>query len=137
MPKSLDLSSLTRAERVVLTSAVLLVVNGFVPWWYRVTTQRGTHHYNAALTGFGVIAVAAGALAALSVLARTNIWPQPAPRADGSLYTVLGMVAVVSLVTELGRANSAWIGSYVGLGLAFVITAAGMTRRRQRRAGWQ
>jgi hypothetical protein len=135
--RSLDLSSLTRAEQVVLAASIALVVDGFVPWWYRIATSTGTYHYNAGLTGYGVIAVGAGALAAIIVLARTNIWPSPAPRSDGFAYTVLGLTAVGALVAQVSRAKAEWLGLYVGLGLAIVVTVAGLIRSRARRAGWQ
>ena len=137
MAKSLDLSSLTRAERVVFASAIALVVNGFIPWWYRLTTSRGTYTYNAGLTGYGVIAVSAAACVVIGVLARTNIWPEPAPRADGLIYAALGAIASVSILIGMADGGAEWIGSYVALALSLAITAAGYLRSRQRRAGWQ
>lgn len=137
MARSLDLSSLTRAEQLVLASGFLLALNGFIPWWYRVATATSTYTYNAGLTGLGVVVVATGAIAAIGVLGRTNIWPQPAPRADGMAYAVLGLVATVATLVEVSRSDAEWIGSYVALGLALVLTLAGFVRSRQRRAGWQ
>lgn len=96
MARGLDFSSLTRAERLVLASGALLFADGFVPWWYRVATPERTYAYNAGLTGWSVLAVAAGAAAAIAVLARAAIWPEPAPRRDGLLYVALGTLAIAA-----------------------------------------
>ncbi len=137
MAKTLDFSSLTRAERVVFVSAVALVVNGFIPWWYRVATTEGTYTYNAGLTGYGVFAVAAAAVVIAAVLGRTNIWPHSAPRGDGIAYAALGATASAALVAQMTSARGEWIGLYVGLALAVTLAVGGLLRTRQRRAGWQ
>lgn len=137
MSKSLDLSSLTRSERMVLTAGIALAINGFIPWWYRIQTANGTFTYNGGLTGYGVTAVAAGMLATIMVLARTNIWPRPAPRADGTIYAGFGLVSVSALAIQISRTDVNWIGIYVALAFAILLMIEGFVRRRERRAGWQ
>lgn len=134
--RGLDLSSLTRAERRVLASGGLLFLNGIVPWWYRTSTPSGSSSYNAGLTGWGTAAVLAGALAAVAVLARASVWPGPAPRWDGTLYTTLGAFALLALLVQLSRGRANWIGIYVALILAIALTRAGLRRRSERRSGW-
>lgn len=136
MGKPLDLSSLTRAERLVLASGALSLVNGIVPWWFRIHTMRRVYFHNAGLSSLSVVAVVAGALAGIAVLARAAIWPEPAPARDGAVYAGLGVIALVALVGEFARARSAWLGLYVGIAIAGALIFAGLRRRAERRAGW-
>jgi hypothetical protein len=134
--RGIDLSSLTRAERQILAAAVLQYVNGFVPWWYQAVTAHGTTRYNAGLTGWGVIAVVAAGLAAIAVLARASIWPEPAPRMDGIVYACLGAVPMIGLAVDAASRDGDWIGSWVAIALAAALVAAGLQRRQERRTGW-
>ena len=136
MARGLDFTSLTRAERSVLASGGLLFADGLIPWWYRAVTPQGTFSYNAGLTGLGAIAVLAGAVAAVAVLARAAIWPEPAPRRDGTAYAGLGLIALIVLVVQLARTRAEWIGIWVAIVFAIALVAAGLRRRVERRAGW-
>ena len=113
-----------------------LFASGFVPWWFRTTTVDGSTSYNAGLTDFTVVAVLAGAVAAIAVLARAAIWPEPAPDRDSILYGALGLVAVIALMLTALVRNGVWVGTYAGLALAGVLLLGGVRRRRERRAGW-
>lgn len=135
MARPIDFSALTRAERLVLASGALGLANGMFPWWYRATTSQGTYTYNSGLHGWGVVAVLAGAAAALGALARAWIWPRSAPRHDGTAYLVLATIALASLSGEVG-ARGSWIGVWVALALALALGAAALARRAERRRGW-
>ena len=120
----------------MFAGGVLLFANGFVPWWYRSVTASGTITYNAGLTNWSVIAVLAGAAAAIAILARAAIWPEPAPGRDGTVYTLLGLVALVTLVANALTGQGVWLGLYAGIGLASILVLGGTRRRRERRTGW-
>lgn len=134
--RGIDLSSLTRSERLVLAAAVLGYANGFIPWWYRAATAAGTVRFNAGLTTWGVLSVVLFGLVAIAVLGRAAIWPSPAPRADGLLYVGLGAAIVAGLMLDAAEWAAEWLGLYAGLGLAVVVVVAGGMRVRDRRAGW-
>lgn len=134
--RGIDLSSLTRAERLVLATGVALFASGFAPWWFRTATDDGAFTYNAGLTGWSVVAVGAAAFAAVAVLARAWIWPQPAPAKDGTLYALLALVATGAIVMELVTGVGAWIGTWTGLALAVVMLGGGLQRRIERARGW-
>lgn len=136
MARKIDFSTLTAAERAVIITGSLLFADGFIPWWYRISTSSGSFRYNAGFSGWGTAAVIAGAAAAVGVLLRAMIWPEPAPRRDGAVYALLGTTAMVSLLLQLARPGVEWIGLYVGLILACALTAAGIRRHRERRSGW-
>lgn len=136
MPKGIDLSSLSPAERMVLTSGGLLFCSGIVPWWYRAETPDGGYSYNAGLTGWGTAAVLAGAACAIGVLVRAARWPRGAPRIDGIAYTDLGALSVAALLIQSTRAQAIWWGFYVGLLLAALLAVGGIRRLLERRAGW-
>lgn len=136
MARPIDFSSLTRPERAVLVCSAALVVDGIVPWWFRVRTAQGAFSYNAGFTLPGIVAIAAAAAAGIAVIARAAIWPEPAPARDGALYTILGGVAAVSAAIEIARSRHTWIGPYVALLLALALASAGLRRRAQRKAGW-
>ena len=137
MGRGIDFTSLTRAERIVLLAGTLGFVNGFVPWWFRTTNSAGKHFgYNAGLNGWSTLAVAAAALAAVAVLARAAIWPEPAPHKDGLLYTALGAVSVIAVTIQIAQHRSTWIGIYVASVFAVLLAFGGMRRRRERARGW-
>lgn len=136
MARGLDLSALTRAERTVLIGGALLFANGFLPWWYRTQTIRGMVSYNAGLTGPAIVAVIAGALAAVAVLSRAAIWPEPAPAKDGLVYTLLGLLALGASIATATTDTDAWLGTYAGIILAAILTLGGLRRRRERAGGW-
>lgn len=136
MARGIDLSSLTRPERLVLASGAGQLLNGMIPWWYRVVTVDGRVSYNAGLRDWGVVAVLSGAAAAVLVLIRAAIWPEPAPRQDGLIYGALGLLGTVAITVQATRAEEAWIGLFIGLFLALVLAGAGVWRRSERRAGW-
>lgn len=120
----------------MLTSGAALFANGFIPWWYRVVTPERTYSYNAGLTGWGTVAVASGAVAALAVLLRAALWPEPAHPRDAVLYAALGALALVALGVQLLRTDADWIGVYVAITLAIALIVGGIRRRAERRAGW-
>lgn len=134
--RPIDFSSLTPAERTVFTGGALLFVDGFVPWWYRTAGPSGVVTYNAGLTDWSVVAVAAGAIAVVAILARAAIWPEPAPGKDGALYTLLGVTGFTTLVGQSLTGTGVWWGVYSGIGLSAILTLGGLRRRRERRAGW-
>lgn len=136
MASGIDFSSLSRAERRVLTTGILLFANGIIPWWYRLKIDEDTFTYNAGLAGLGLVACGCGGLAAIAVVLRANIWPNPAPAKDGTVYTGLGLVATTALVVELLSESARWLGLYVALTLAVVLAASGWLRRAERARGW-
>lgn len=137
MARGIDLSALTRAERVVLVAGIAGFLNGFVPWWYRVETSSKTFSYNAGLTGWSSIAVALCLLAALAAIARATAWPRSAPRWDAAAYMLLGAIAFDSIAAQANaQAGHQWIGLYVALLCALGLVAGGFLRKRERRKGW-
>lgn len=137
MARSIDLSSLTSPERTILISAIVLVVDAIIPWWYRIATPTGAYHYNAGLTGYGVLAFVAGLVAALIVIARASIWPEPAPTSDSIVYAVLGFIVTASILIQLAQERTGWIGAWIGLAAGLGIIVGAIRRRTRRRAGWQ
>jgi hypothetical protein len=136
-PRFLDPSSLTRAERIVAISAWLGVVNALLPWWYRAETDNGIQTHSAVITTGGTIAWACFGVAAVVILVRSWIWPDPAPHRDGAVYVLAGAGALVALSIQSFTLNSAWIGYIVAALLGMALTAGGLLRRRERRAGWR
>lgn len=136
MSRPLDLSSLTRAERAVLTFSVLAFVNGSIPWWYRTQGPGGTFLYGAALRPLSLIAVLCAIAALLIALSRAWIWPQPAPERDGLIYTLLGAFSAVAIIAQLIAGTAPWVGIGIGLLLSVGLTTAGVRRRRERAGGW-
>jgi len=134
--RPIDFSSLTGTERIVLGAGLGLAVNGFIPWWYRVATTDAVVSYNAGLSGWGIVAVPAGFVAMVVVGVRAAIWPEPAPKQDGAVYALLGVIALVALIVELTSTEAEWVGAYVAVFLAAVLTFAGVRRRLERRVGW-
>ena len=135
--RPVDFSALTRAERIVLVAGLAGFANGFVPWWYRVATLERTVSYNAGLTGWSLIAVAAFALAAGATLARATFWPRPAPRWDGTAYGVLALFAIDAIAVQSNvQLGSTWIGVYAELAFALALGTGGWLRRRERKRGW-
>lgn len=134
--KTLDPSTLSKPERIVAAASWLGVINAAIPWWFRAHTSSGTETFNAGLTYEGLLVYATFGAAAALVLIRAWIWPQPAPRRDGTLYALLGIGTLVALSARtLGGAGS-WIGPWVALVLSVAVTAAGFVRRRERQRGW-
>lgn len=136
-PKFLDPSSLTKAERLIAVGSWLGVVNAFVPWWFRAETAGGARTFTAGLSKAGTVAWLCFALAALLILGRSWIWPNPAPRRDGTLYALFGAGAAIALAVQGLRVGPLWIGFYVAILLAAVVFVGGMLRRNERRAGWR
>ncbi|MFN2613972.1 MAG: hypothetical protein ABR552_04035 [Actinomycetota bacterium] len=138
MSKKVELSALTRAERAVIFTGIASFINAMVPWWFRVYVARKHNWFtfNAGLNGWGTAVAAAGALGALLVLARAWIWPHPAPRLDGLLYTILGVVSLIATLVLVGDRGATWLGLYVGVVLASAMTVAGLMRRTERSHGW-
>jgi hypothetical protein len=134
--RPLDFSTLTSAERLVLMSGVLLFANGFLPWWFRATARGQARMYGAGLTGWGTIATLAGAAAAITVVARASIWPEPAPRRDGLLYSGFGGLASLALGAQLVLGSHNYLGVGAEAVFAKMLTAGGILRRRERRSGW-
>jgi hypothetical protein len=120
----------------VFVGAGLLFANGFVPWWFRSATSAGVVTYNAGLTGPTLIAVLSGAAAALAILGRAMIWPEPAPRKDSIVYVLLGVAAVAALVVGIMTMQGIWLGPYAGIVLAGIMILGGVRRARERRSGW-
>lgn len=135
--RRVDFSALTGAERIVLVAGVAGFVNGFPPWWYRIETVGRTLSYNAGLTGWGLIAVVACAVAAAGPLARASFWPRPAPRWDGTAYLVLALAALDAIAAQSGvHFGETWLGVYVELGCVAALGAGALLRRRERKRGW-
>lgn len=135
--RDLDPTALSPSERVIGAAAWLGVINTLVPWWFRATTETRTISYNAGLTAGGVATFVFLALAGLHVLARAWIWPRPAPRRDGIVYIALGVGALTALSVLNRAVDHSWIGYWVGVGIAGVVTIGGFARRRERLRGWQ
>jgi hypothetical protein len=119
---------LTAAERIVIQASAGLVIDGVVPWWYRVKSLSGTYNYNAGLHGWGVLAVGAGALALIVLGIRSVIWPRRAPRREGALYAALGAVATGAVIVQVLRSDSGWIGLYVAIALGVWLLTGGARR---------
>jgi hypothetical protein len=134
--RPLDFSALTRAERGVLLSGSLGLLNGLMPWWYRTNTAAGTFLYPASLRPLSLLAVTCCALAAVIALVRAWIWPEPAPSKDGLVYAALGALATGALLIELVTGTAPWVGIGLGLLLAAGLATAGVRRRQERTAGW-
>lgn len=136
MSRPLDLSSLTHAERAVLSLSAIAFLNGTLPWWYRTRGPNGTFLYGASLRPLSLIAVVCAVVAALVSLTRAWIWPQPAPARDGLIYTLLGATGTVALIAQVLTGTAAWVGIGIGLLLSAGLTTAGLRRRRERASGW-
>lgn len=134
--RPIDFSALTRAERGVLTSGTLGLLNGLMPWWYRTHSPAGTFLYPASLRGLSLLAVICCTLAALIALVRAWIWPEPAPARDGLVYAALGAISTAALVAQIVTGTAPWVGLGLGLLIAIGLTTAGVRRRRERTAGW-
>lgn len=113
------------------------VVNAFAPWWFRTVGETGTMSFNAGITSAGTAAWMCFGAAALIVLIRNWIWPDPAPQHDGALYAILGVCALVALSITSFTLESAWLGYYVAIGLATFLFIGGLLRRKERRSGWR
>lgn len=134
--RGVDFSSLTRAERTVLIGSGLLFANGFVPWWFRASVAGGAFTGNAGLSNPTFIAVLAGAVAAIAVLARAMIWPEPAPRKDSVVYLALGIAAGGATIVSLATRSGVWLGHYASLTLSAIVILGAVRRARERRSGW-
>jgi hypothetical protein len=134
--KFLNPFSLTKAERVVAVAAWVGVINAFVPWWFRTVTPNGPQTFNASITMAGTATWICFAGAAVLVLTRNWVWPDPAPRRDGAVYAILGACALVSLSITSFTLKSAWIGYYVAIALGAALLIGGLMRQRERRSGW-
>lgn len=134
MSRGVDLSTITRAERLVFSTGLALFVDAVVPWWYRIRTPDGTFLHNGGLRGWGVLAAAAGFAAALVVLARRT--QTPASFDDRAIYFVLGLLGLAAAIVQGLRASSLWIGYWVGLALAGALLASAALRLREKRRGW-
>lgn len=135
MARGVDLSALSRGERLVLAASGLLLLNAFIPWWFRVPTPGRTYWHNAGLTGWSALAVLVAFVTACAVLMRAARFPARGP-ADGLAYSGAGLVVVGALTADAARVGAAWIGLYLSLALGAGIVWAGMVRRAERRAGW-
>ena len=112
-------------------------MNAFIPWWFRTVSENGPQTFNAGITPAGTATWLCFAAAALLVLMRNWIWPDPAPQHDGILYTLIATSALVSLSITSFTLRSAWIGYYVAIGLASLLFVGSLMRSRERRAGWR
>lgn len=135
--RPLDLSALTPGERGVLLLGTAGFVNGMIPWWYRTESPAGTFLYPASLRTLSLLSVICCAFAALVVLGRAWIWPQPAPARDGLIYTALGAMSAFALIAQSLLGTSPWVGLGLGLLISTGLTASGLRRRRERAAGWR
>lgn len=135
MTRGVDLSGLSPAERTIAAAGALLFLDGFIPWWYRIKTPARTYLHNAGLTGWGLLAVLAGFVAAGIVVTRT-VGRTPRFRADFALYTGLGLLALGALVVQARLSATEWIGYWVALVASVTIVTGGLRRRTERRSGW-
>ena len=127
------MSGLSPAERAIAGSGAALFLNGFIPWWYRIHTPRRTYLHNAGLSGWSLVAVLAGFVAALMVALRRR--PGRARR-DDALYGALGIAAVGALVVQSSRTSTEWVGFWVALAVSVLLLVAAVRRRNERRGGW-
>lgn len=135
MKPGIDLSTATRAERVVLVLGFALFVNALLPWWYRVDTGRETFLHNGGLYGWGIVAALAGFASVTIVVARHV--QTPAGFGDRSMHMVLGVMATVGLgIHGFGATSSLWIGYWLELALSASLAVAGILRIRERGRGW-
>lgn len=134
----IDPSTLTRSERIVAVFAWLGVVNAIIPWWYRVTTTGGDlRRFNAGVDWTGVAAWICFGAAALLVLVRAWIWPEPAPHRDGAAYLIFGVTALAALSIQSVTHKAATTGFYLAVFLAIGLAVGGAMRRRERLSGWR
>lgn len=136
-PRFLDPSSLTKAERIIAVCAWAGVVNAFIPWWFRTVTPNGPQTFSASITTAGTATWLCFAAAALLVLIRNWVWPDPAPHHDGALYTIISICALIALSITSFRLRSEFIGYYVAIALAVGLFIGGVMRRKERHAGWR
>lgn len=135
MRKGIDLSTVTKAERLCALIGMAVFVNALIPWWYRIQTPTKTFFHSGGLYGWGVLVAAAGFAAALVALLRHA--RTPAAFNDHSTYAVLGIVATVALAVHGARApDSVWIGFWLELVLTAGLGAAGLARVKERARGW-
>jgi hypothetical protein len=121
---------------VIGAAAWLGVLNALIPWWFK-TPGPDQVYFNAGLTFPGLATFLFLAAAGLTVIARAWIWPKPAHKRDGLVYSVLGIAALVALSFLTRMVDHAWLGYWVGVADAGVLTIAGFARRRERLRGWQ
>lgn len=134
MKRGVDLSTITRAERLVAAAGIGLFVNALLPYWYRVRTVRQTFLHNGGLYGFGLAAALAG-FAAVAIVVVRHV-RTPAVFNDRTIHLMLGFVAAGSLAAHAARREALWIGFWVEIALAVGLVAAGAVRIRERRRGW-
>lgn len=130
----MDLSTITRAERLVLIAGVLLFVNALLPYWYRIQTPGQTFVHNGGLYGYGLAAALAGFASAVIVIVRH--FRTPAMFRDNAIHVMTGLIAVGALAVQTTRSDPLWIGYWVEAALAAGLVAAGLLRVRERNRGW-
>lgn len=130
----MDLSTITRAERLVLIAGVLLFVNALIPYWYRIQTPRETFVHNGGLYGYGLAAALAGFASAVIVIVRH--FRTPAMFRDNAIHVMTGLIAAGALTAHASRSDPLWIGFWVEAGLAAGLIVAGALRVRERKRGW-
>jgi len=134
MAKGVDLSTITRAERLVLAAGLLLFVNALIPYWYRIQTPRETFLHNGGLFGYGLAAALAGFASAAIVVVRH--FRTPAMFRDNAIHVMLGLIASGALAAHAAGRDPLWIGYWVEIGLAAGLVVAGVLRVRERNRGW-
>lgn len=130
----MDLSTITRAERLVLIAGILLFVNALIPYWYRIQTPRETFVHNGGLYGYGLAAALAGFASAAIVVVRH--FRTPAMFRDNAIHVMTGLIAAGALAVQTTRNDPLWIGYWVEAVLAAGLIAAGALRLRERNRGW-
>lgn len=134
MSRGVDLSTITKAERVVLSVGILTFVNALIPYWYRIQTPRETFVHNGGLYGYGLAAALAGFTSAVIVIVRH--FRTPAMFRDNAIHVMTGLIAVGALAAQATRTDPLWIGYWVETVLAAGLVAAGLLRVRERNRGW-
>lgn len=135
MKPGVDLSTLTKAERIVLVVALALFLNALIPYWYRVRTPSETFLHNGGLYGWGIVTAMAGFISAAIVVFRHA--KTPASFKDRGFHVLLGAAASAGLIVHGITAREAvWIGFWIECILAAALTIAGLARVRERARGW-
>lgn len=134
MGRGVDLSTITRAERLVLATGLLLFLNALIPYWYRIQTPRQTFVHNGGLYGYGLAAALAGFASAAIVVVRH--FRTPAMFRDHAIHVMLGLIAAGALTAHGASGEAVWIGFWVEIALSVALIVAGALRVRERNRGW-
>lgn len=134
---TLDLTVLSRAERILLAAAGLYLVWSFMPAWYSVEVPGGSGRIGA-WNGLTTIAAIASLLAVAWVglrAARVNVRTGVSPATVDVVLAGIGLVfTLLGLVSQPAFFGISW-GLLVGIALALAWAYGGYLRLAQGRSG--